>query len=196
MRELIASATPVRIAGAGTWRGAGAPVASALTLSLRELSGIVEYVPGDLTLTALALLAGGYFGLMEGALDWRTPASERHPKINWQAWSPTAVNAARAAGHPVLVDFTADNCANCKFNLVRSIEIASTIERLRKGGFVTLAGDFTDANSDIAAELKRYSRRGVPLVLVYPKDPNQPPRVLPTVFTPAEIHEALDWAAR
>jgi len=147
-------------------------------------------------LAAIALLAGGYFGLMEGALDWRTPAGQRVPKISWQTWSPADVDAARAAGHPVLVDFTADNCANCKFNLVRSIEIASTLERLRKGGFVTLAGDFTDANPAIASELKRFSRRGVPLVLVYSKDPKQAPRVLPTVFTPAEIHEALDWATR
>ena len=188
--------TATRMGGSGVlWLGLFLVVVSAAAWAWGEF-GQRAGRPLVGGLTALALLAGGYFGLMEGALDWRTPASERHPKINWQAWSPSAVNAARAAGHPVLVDFTADNCANCKFNLVRSIEIASTIERLRKGGFVTLAGDFTDANSDIAAELKRYSRRGVPLVLVYPKDPNQPPRVLPTVFTPAEIHEALDWAAR
>lgn len=188
--------TATRMGGSGVlWFGLFLVVVSAAAWAWGEF-GQRAGRPLVGAIAALALLAAGYLGLMEGALDWRTPASQRVPRITWQPWSSDAVNAARAAGHPVLVDFTADNCANCKFNLVRSIEIASTIERLRKGGFVTLAGDFTDASPAIAAELKRFSRRGVPLVLVYPKDPKQAPRVLPTVFTPAEIHEALDWATR
>lgn len=54
MLDTIASGAPIRIAGAGTWISAGAPVTAARTLSLHDLSGIVEYVPGDLTITALA----------------------------------------------------------------------------------------------------------------------------------------------
>ena len=46
--------TTLRIAGRGTWLDAGRPVQASETLSTRELAGIVEYVPGDLTLTALA----------------------------------------------------------------------------------------------------------------------------------------------
>ncbi len=188
--------TATRMGGSGVlWFGLFLVVVSAAAWAWGEF-GQRAGRPVVGALVAGSLLATGYFGLMEGALDWRTPAGQRVPKITWRPWSPDTVTAARAAGHPVLVDFTADNCANCKFNLVRSIEIASTIERLRKGGFVTLAGDFTDADPAIAAELKRFSRRGVPLVLVYSKDPKQAPRALPTVFTPAEIHEALDWATR
>jgi len=59
-----------------------------------------------------------------------------------------------------------------------------------------LMGDFTDADPAIAAELQKHGRRGVPLVLVYPRDPSKPPRALPTVLTPAIVHEALDWAAQ
>jgi glycolate oxidase FAD binding subunit len=44
----------LRIAGSGTWLDAGRPVLASETISTRELSGIVEYVPGDLTLTARA----------------------------------------------------------------------------------------------------------------------------------------------
>jgi FAD/FMN-containing dehydrogenase len=40
--------------GAGTWRDAGAPVDATHQLSLRGLSGIIAYVPGDLTITAFA----------------------------------------------------------------------------------------------------------------------------------------------
>ncbi len=42
----------LRIAGSGTWLDAGRAVAASETISTRELAGIVEYVPGDLTLTA------------------------------------------------------------------------------------------------------------------------------------------------
>ncbi len=45
---------PLRIVGNGTWLDAGHPVYATGTLDLSGLAGIVEYVPGDLTLTALA----------------------------------------------------------------------------------------------------------------------------------------------
>ncbi len=52
IRDAAETGTALRIAGAGTWLDAGAPVAASETISLRPLDGIVEYVPGDLTLTA------------------------------------------------------------------------------------------------------------------------------------------------
>lgn len=45
---------PLRIRGAGHWLDAGRPVRAAHALDLSAVSGIGEYVPGDLTLTALA----------------------------------------------------------------------------------------------------------------------------------------------
>lgn len=54
VREAHARREPIRIAGAGSWLQAGRPVAADTTLDLSRLRGIVEYVPGDLTLTARA----------------------------------------------------------------------------------------------------------------------------------------------
>jgi len=54
VRDAAARRTPLRLIGRGTWLDAGRPVARARPLSLDELSGIVEYTPGDLTLTARA----------------------------------------------------------------------------------------------------------------------------------------------
>lgn len=54
VRSAYAESRPIRIRGAGTWLGAGRPVRGDDTLSLAEDRGIVEYVPGDLTLTARA----------------------------------------------------------------------------------------------------------------------------------------------
>jgi glycolate dehydrogenase FAD-binding subunit len=52
VREASARGTPLRVAGAGTWLDAGRPVHSVEFVSTQGLSGIVDYVPGDLTLTA------------------------------------------------------------------------------------------------------------------------------------------------
>lgn len=46
--------TPLRIVGRGGWLRAGYPVQASRVLDVSGLRGIVEYVPGDLTLTALA----------------------------------------------------------------------------------------------------------------------------------------------
>ncbi|MDB4871836.1 MAG: hypothetical protein JWL97_2840 [Gemmatimonadales bacterium] len=54
VREGVASRTPLRISGRGNWLSAGRPVKSNKTLSLRDDSGVVNYVPGDLTLTVRA----------------------------------------------------------------------------------------------------------------------------------------------
>ena len=55
VRDAGAHATPLRVAGAGHWLDAGHPVAAdATTLDVSAIRGIVEYTPGDLTLTARA----------------------------------------------------------------------------------------------------------------------------------------------
>lgn len=46
--------TTLRIVGQGTWLDAGRPARSSETVCVRDLSGITQYVPGDLTLTARA----------------------------------------------------------------------------------------------------------------------------------------------
>jgi glycolate oxidase FAD binding subunit len=54
VRTAHANRSRLRVRGAGTWLGAGRPVTTDDTISLAADGGIVEYVPGDLTLTARA----------------------------------------------------------------------------------------------------------------------------------------------
>ncbi len=116
--------------------------------------------------------------------------------IAWQPWSPQAVQEAQQAGHPVLVDFTARSCLTCQINKAASLEINSTRARLRQIGAVALVGDYTREDPAIGQVLRRYDRSGVPLVLVYSKDPAKPPQVLPTLLTPSIVLNALNQAAR
>jgi thiol:disulfide interchange protein len=114
----------------------------------------------------------------------------------WQKWSPEAVEKARAEGRPVLVDFTADWCANCKANKILAIDVSDVQAKLKEINAVTLVADNTDQDPAIVTELKKFERAGVPLVLVYPKDRDQQPIVLPEALTPGIVLNALDRAAR
>ncbi|MGV3710972.1 MAG: FAD-binding protein [Gemmatimonas sp.] len=49
-----ATSEPFRVTANGTWLSAGRPVVPSLPLSVREISGVSEYVPGDLTITVRA----------------------------------------------------------------------------------------------------------------------------------------------
>ena len=154
-------------------------------------------------IVTLFLLAGGYVFALEKQLDWRAPfvetgstgsLKESADGIDWQRWSPEAVAAARAADKPLLVDFTADWCLTCQVNKKTSIEIPSVREKLKSLDAVALLGDYTHFPDAITTELNRYNRAGVPLVLVYPKNLDAQPIVLPEVLTPGIVLAALNRA--
>jgi thiol:disulfide interchange protein DsbD len=155
----------------------------------------------------LALLVGGYVYALEHQLRWRSPVSVRNDAeslqetpdgIPWRKWSPQAVDRARAEGKVVLVDFTADWCLICYANQKLSLEIRSVRAQLEKINAATLLADYTKpaAAPEITDELNRFGRAGVPLVLVYPRQTNRPPIVLPEWLTPQIVLHALEEAAR
>ncbi|MDX1951017.1 MAG: protein-disulfide reductase DsbD family protein [Verrucomicrobiota bacterium] len=148
---------------------------------------------------AIIILLAAYFGILERGINWRHPsvstAAAIDPKGFWQPWSLEAVAEARAAGRPVLVDFTADWCLTCQVNKTTSLEIESVKNKMKEIGAVAFLADYTRENPLITSELKKYQRAGVPLVLVFPASPAAPPIVLPEVLTPNLVLNALEAAA-
>ena len=158
----------------------------------------------------VAAVAGGFGFILKGQLNlyaqlnWRSPtpatvaaaAAKAKVKIEWEPWSPSAVDRALAEGKPVLVDFTAKWCLTCQVNKAVAIEVPAIREKLKAMGVVTLRGDYTRYDPAIAMELKRWKRAGVPLVLVYPANAEIPPRNLPEQLTPGLVMDALEWAGK
>jgi thiol:disulfide interchange protein len=157
---------------------------------------------------SLLLLVTAYLYVLEKQLQWRAPVAtaaawneslNTADGIQWERWSPEAVEQARAEGRPVLVDFTAKWCLTCKMNKAASIEIPSVREKLIEINAVALMADYTHRPPAIGAELKRFNRAGVPLVLVYPADPDRDPIILPESLPPfigpGIVLRALDQAA-
>lgn len=154
---------------------------------------------------ALTVLLAACGWVLESELKWRSPApsgSSNHDLrkpggIPWEPWSPEAVAKARAEGRPVFVDFTAKWCLTCKLNKRRAIEKDVVRDKLKQINAVALVENSPVKSAEVVAELNRYGRAGVPLNLVYPKDPSKPPILLPElILTPDTVLEALDKAAK
>jgi len=152
------------------------------------------------TIVVLVLLGSAYAFALEKELRWREPLTAVKTNqlahdldgIAWQPWSPEAVMQARATGRPVLVDFTADWCLTCQVNKKTSIEVDSVREKIKALNAITLLADYTHFPDAITSELNRFNRAGVPLVLVYPKNPAANAIVLPEVLTPNTVLNALN----
>lgn len=152
---------------------------------------------------AVVFLLTGYLWALEYGLQWRRPPTEvagtgRAPEspegIDWQDWSPQAVADAQKAGQPVLIDFTAKWCLTCNTIIKPALESAAVVAKLKALNARALIANYTRQPPAITAELKRFGRAGVPLVVIYPRNPSKPPMVF-DVVTSGSLLTALDQAA-
>jgi thiol:disulfide interchange protein DsbD len=136
----------------------------------------------------VAVTAGGgwyFLGKKLATSDEITPDT-----VAWVPFSEARVLAERAAGKSVFVDFTADWCITCKFNARTAIDTPTIRALLAEKHVVPIKADWTKANPEITAVLKRFGRVGVPFYVIYPAG-ERPPVVLPEILTEQILAEAL-----
>jgi thiol:disulfide interchange protein len=121
-------------------------------------------------------------------------ASAATPGANvaWQPYSEKALDAARAAGHPVFIDFTAAWCLSCQFNERAVLKAADVENALRKGNVVTMKADWTNEDPEITKKLASLGRAGVPTYVLYPAAAGSPADVLPEVLTKDLVLKAIE----
>ena len=145
---------------------------------------------------ALSLLIGlGYFA---GNLFARSAAASPQQKattpsegIPWVPYSETELQRLLDEGKSVFVDFTADWCITCKFNMRTAIETPAVREAFAKLGIVPMLADWTNSNPEITRKLAQFDRVGVPFYLFYPPGRANDPVVLPELLTEQIVLRAI-----
>jgi len=148
----------------------------------------------SLSATALVVagLALGFSQAQAAPATTRAAGVVEDNGIEWESFSPERVARLRAEGTPVFIDFTADWCLTCQVNERVAFASEAVRERFRAEGIVMLKADWTLRDDRITEALAGYGRQGVPLYVLYGRDAQAPPRILPELINPAIVLSALD----
>ena len=110
--------------------------------------------------------------------------SAQDTNLIWQPYSQQTLDQARAAGHPVFIDFTAAWCLSCQVNERLVLRSAEVQREFSKNNVTLLKADWTHYDPEITKELASVGRSGVPTYVIYPagtdasptSSPNSSPR--------------------
>ena len=112
-------------------------------------------------------------------------------EMEWVAYDRERLQALKAEGTPVFLNFTAAWCLTCKANelvVFRSEEVRTLF---REKGIVPMKADWTRRNPEITRALAEYGRTGVPLY-VYFAGTDAPPVLLPEILNPGIVLDAIN----
>jgi thiol:disulfide interchange protein len=118
----------------------------------------------------------------------------REPKIPWRPFSPVELARLNESGKTVLVDFTADWCLTCKFNLATAIDTQEVRDALDKNKVVPLLADWTDGSPEIKDALASLNSNSIPVLAIYPADRPTEPIILRDLITKQQLLKAIEVA--
>ncbi|OQW60874.1 MAG: hypothetical protein A4S17_09880 [Proteobacteria bacterium HN_bin10] len=135
------------------------------------------------------------FGVLQlaitGAFVWRPLLGvETEQVLASEPWSAARVAELRSEGRGVFVNFTAAWCVTCKVNEVAALSRPQVARTFTEENVAYLVGDWTNRNDEIASELARHGRAGVPLYLFYPAGGGEP-MVLPQMLSEDLVLETI-----
>lgn len=128
-----------------------------------------------------------------GALSFTFLGPVKH-YLPWQEYSEKTLAENRANGNVVMIDFTARWCATCQLNLYAAIDRPAVAELVKQNNVVPLLADWSDKGDEIAQKLRELDSNSIPLLAIYPSDPEAEPILLRDVITQGQLIEALQMA--
>ena len=148
--------------------------------------GFGRWVQGAALATAIGTAAFMFLGPVKKLIEWEQP------------FTRARLAELREQGSTVMVDFSADWCPTCKFNLATAIETNRVKAAVEKNRVVPVLADWTDGSLEIKQMLESLQSKSIPLLAIFPAaKPGSPlpePIVLRDLITESQVLEALDRA--
>ncbi len=120
--------------------------------------------------------------------------NEQQKLIRWIPYSEVQLAEFEAKNKTVMIDFTAQWCANCKLNLLTAIETQEVAEFIEEQGIVPMLADFTDRPPEIKAKLHQLESNSIPVLAIYPAGRHAEPIVLRDLVSKQSVLAALRQA--
>ncbi len=115
-------------------------------------------------------------------------------ELPWEPFSTDALAEALDEGRPVLVDFTADWCPNCKLVERISLNRKETRDFVSSHNVKALKADYTDFSDEITEWLERFDSTSIPIPAVFsPARPTEP-LLIRDVYTQSTLLDVLETA--
>ncbi|MGC8561354.1 MAG: protein-disulfide reductase DsbD family protein, partial [Phycisphaerae bacterium] len=164
----------------------------AVALSLLTTWGVIWFFSAGNSETSSAVRLGSP---PPALADGITPAAAPHLVVgHWQNFSLGRLRAALKAGHPVVLDFTANWCVNCKFVKATVLDNPTTRENFNRARAVLLRADLTTQNPVAQSLLVKLGGRSIPFLAIFsPRSPFRP-EVLRDLYSIGDVAHALQTA--
>jgi thiol:disulfide interchange protein DsbD len=160
------------------------PISSTRAKTLATLGILLSLLLG------LGYFTGNLFARSAATIPDKSAATPTDG-IPWVPFSEAELQRLLAEGRPVFLDFTADWCITCKFNLRTAIDTKAVREAFEKLGIVPMLADWTNSNPEITRKLAQFDRVGVPFYLFYAPGRADDPVILPELLTEQILLRAI-----
>lgn len=122
------------------------------------------------------------------------PDQPHAARLDWQPYSIAKLDKLLSQRKTVMVDFTANWCPTCQFNLLNAINTQAVKRAVTKNGIVALTADFSDSSPESDRLLAALGYQTIPVLAIFPADHPNEPIVLPDLISQGEIIETIDEA--